>query len=417
MPFYTKPLSQLDTEDLQELLSDRAVENARLEFKLLDPPKEETLKKLSSFANTFGGYMLVGAKADSKDGRLLDLPGVDTISGYKQKIVDWCFAGADPPLTVEVSDAIPTPKEDGKVCYAIHVPESDVAPHFLNGRKGVWVRTDEFSANFKEELANDAELRHLLDRRQLIRERRIGLITRAQRRLNAYLDQKHRALSGIRTNVGPLLELCVVPRFPVRQLCPQKDLEQRLQQVQTQTRWRGNCFPVLNSRAVSQHESRIVLDAAGGTSIFEADIRGTLFYATTVHTKNADTLGIHTPHFIGSVLLFVRHASLAFQQLGYSGPIAIQSTLSPLLHIPWFSSVLGYVEELPGSALDDSVSFPTPSTTEELRKTTDAVALEIVRTVLYSVNRADLAEGYGAETLLRMGYEYNAWPTPPRFAG
>jgi predicted HTH transcriptional regulator len=161
LPFYTKPLSQLDTADLQELLSDQAVENARLEFKLLAPDKEHTLKKLSSFANTFGGYMLIGAKADSKVGRLQDLPGIDPVPGYKQKVIDWCFAGASPPLTVEVSDPIPAPAGNAKVCYAIYVPESDVAPHFLNGRKGVWVRTDEFSANFDEQLANDVELRHL----------------------------------------------------------------------------------------------------------------------------------------------------------------------------------------------------------------------------------------------------------------
>jgi hypothetical protein len=35
LPFYTKPLSQLDTADLQELVSDQAVENARLEFSVV----------------------------------------------------------------------------------------------------------------------------------------------------------------------------------------------------------------------------------------------------------------------------------------------------------------------------------------------------------------------------------------------
>jgi predicted HTH transcriptional regulator len=151
MPFYTKPLSQLDTADLQELLNEQAVENVRLEFKLNEPDKDGTLKKLTSFGNTFGGYMLIGAKADSKDGRLQDLPGVAPIPGYKQKVVDWCFAGASPPLAVEVSDPISVPGRNANVCYAIYVPESDVAPHFLNGRRGVWVRTDEFSARFDEQ--------------------------------------------------------------------------------------------------------------------------------------------------------------------------------------------------------------------------------------------------------------------------
>ena len=48
MSIYTKPVSQLETIDLQELVNERAVENSRLEFKFLVPNKEETLKRLSS---------------------------------------------------------------------------------------------------------------------------------------------------------------------------------------------------------------------------------------------------------------------------------------------------------------------------------------------------------------------------------
>src|SRR5580700_9919583 len=113
MSIYTKPLSQVVTADLQELLTDKAVENVRLEFKSEVPKKDDTLKKLSSFANMFGGFMVIGAKAKSEDGRIEELPGVDEESGYKQKVVDWCFNGASPPLMVEVSDPIPAPSGNG----------------------------------------------------------------------------------------------------------------------------------------------------------------------------------------------------------------------------------------------------------------------------------------------------------------
>ena len=166
MSIFTKPLSQLGTADLQELLNDGAVENARLEFKLQVPNKEDTLKKLSSFPNTFGGFMVIGAKADSTDGRIQDLSGVDVVAGYKQKVVQWCLDSASPPLVVEVSDPIPAPSDNSKFCYVAYTAESDVAPHFLNGRKGIWVRTDEFSARFEAHLATENELRHLFDRRK-----------------------------------------------------------------------------------------------------------------------------------------------------------------------------------------------------------------------------------------------------------
>ena len=135
MSVFAKPVPQIKTEDLQELLTTQAAENLRLEFKRDVPSKDETLKKLSSFANTYGGIMIVGAEANNTDGRLVAFPGVDARAGYKQTIVQWCFTGATPPLTAEISDAIPAPGGNTKVCYAVSVAESDVAPHFLNGRK------------------------------------------------------------------------------------------------------------------------------------------------------------------------------------------------------------------------------------------------------------------------------------------
>lgn len=179
MSIFAKPIAKITTDDVQELLTERAVENIRLEFKRETPGKEEMLKKISSFANTYGGYLVVGAVADSKDGRLTDLPGVDLQSGLKQTIMQWCFARTSPPVTVEVTDPIPMAHDDGKVSYVIAIPQSDLGPHFINGRKGVYVRTDEYSSRFEPQLATEHELRHLFDRRRLVRERRSRVSARS----------------------------------------------------------------------------------------------------------------------------------------------------------------------------------------------------------------------------------------------
>jgi predicted HTH transcriptional regulator len=125
MSIFGTALTQLTTVDLQGLLQEAAVENVRLEFKLLFPNKEDTLKKLSSFANTFGGFMVIGAKANSATGRIEDLPGINVEPGYKQKVVQWCFDAASPPITVQVLDPIPAPAGNAKVCYVVYVPASE----------------------------------------------------------------------------------------------------------------------------------------------------------------------------------------------------------------------------------------------------------------------------------------------------
>ena len=108
---------------------------------------------------------VTGAKANSTDGLLLGLPGVDPSPNFKQKIVQWCYDAVSPSFEPFVSNPIPAPDDARKVCYVIYVPESVEAPHFLNGRKGVYIRTDEFSQRFDVRLATYEEIQHLANRR------------------------------------------------------------------------------------------------------------------------------------------------------------------------------------------------------------------------------------------------------------
>jgi hypothetical protein len=403
MSIFTKPLSQLTTDDLQELLTDGAVENARLEFKLEVPSKDETLKKLSSFANTFGGFMVVGAKAKSADGRIEDLPGVDVVNGYKQKVVQWSFDGASPPLTVEVSDPIPAPAANGKVCYVIYTGESDVAPHFLNGRKGVYVRIDEFSARFEARMADERELRQLFDRRKLIQERRAALLERARRRFETYSIIKRTTLATHPSEFGARLELCLVPRFPARPLCEQGKLMALI--MENYLPWRGIRFPNLSGSIVSQHESAIVLEPVVDLSLFEANIWGMLFYCT----KIADANSIHLYGFVGYLVLFLRHAEKVLRALGYAGPIYIETTLASMRGIPWLLHEQGLVPTA-GSELDNDVAFSITTTSEELCEKPDDIAMDILRYVFFSVNWPDLIDTpKKLEELVLRGYKFNYW--------
>jgi hypothetical protein len=414
---FTKPLSQLTTADLQELLDDAAVENVRLEFKSEIPGKDETLKKLSSFANTFGGYMVVGASARSTDGRIESLTGVDAQPGYKQKVVQWCFGGASPPLTVEVSDPIPTPASDGKVCYVAHTSESDVAPHFLNGRKGIYVRTDEFSARFEARLADESEVRHLLDRRKLIQERRVALLQRARKRFQRYAIKRAeefaaKAEPGQREKkLGANLTLSVVPRFPARPILEETKLRPLIER--NTLPWRQTMFPKTYNPIISQHESVIVLHPEADFSLFEADIWGLLFYGTNLEGAARGLVGIHLRHLAGCVLLFLRHSSEMLKAMGYSGPILIELTLASILGVPWLYDEQGFADFKAGSELDDAADFAIETTTDVLEEKADKLAMDVLQYIGFSANWPALVDSpERLEALVRDGYQYNHWPPP-----
>jgi hypothetical protein len=417
MSIFTKPVSQLSTADLQDLLNDGAVENIRLEFKAEVPSKDETLKKVSSFGNTFGGYIVVGARARSTDGRIEALPGVDAQPGYKQTIVQWCFGGASPPLTAEVSDPLPSPLGEGRVCYVIYVPESDVAPHFLNARKGVYVRTDEFSSRFEARLANENELRHLLERRKIILDRRTQLLERARNRFATYLvkraeelTSKARSTANI-LQLGATMTLSVIPRFPASRLAQQEHLRKCVED--SVLAWRQVGFPKPYNPTISQHESVLVLQPEAEFSLFELNVWGMLFYGTTLEMEADEGPGIHLYRLAACIMLFLEHAGRVLEILRYSGPLRIEVSLASMLGVQWLVPEVHWLTPKPGSVLDDKVNFFVETTSEALREKVDAVSMDIIRYICFSANLSEhVNNAEKLDNLIRHGYKYNFWNVP-----
>lgn len=342
------------------------------------------------------------------------------------KLNQWAFDSCSRPLVIEVSNPISVPSGTGKVCYVIYVPESDLAPHFLNGRKGIWVRTDEFSARFSVQLADERELRHLLDRRSLIRQRRTVIIERAASRFKRFTKTKH---GPDETKKATFLSLCVVPRFPARKLCEQEGLTTFTQPSETNwMNWRQVLFPDPGVPVVSQHESSIILNAARSTSFFEINIWGLLYYGVRVDEDKGllyngtpsggagtDNRAIHLSQFVGHILLFVQHAGKMLQRMGYSGPLHIEIALAPIREVKWLrpSEHGPGLFPLAGSELDDSLMFPMSLSSDRLIDKVDGVAMEMLKLILFAVNSPSLVDNQPKlEELVVAGYQYKFWARP-----
>jgi hypothetical protein len=415
MPIYTTPISKLTAADLQELVTDNAVENLRLEFKSEVPKEDQTVKKLSSFANTYGGIMVVGA--EEKDGKVTKLSGVPLEPGYKQTLANWCFTKFNPPLTAEFSE--PIRLANGRYCYVISVPESDVAPHFVNGRKGVWIRTDEFTNRFRAELANENELRALFDRRRAVRERRDLNVKRAQRRFDAHVANNHTDTSGNLGDVGAILELCVTPRFPAHQLCPHADLQLHINRAAFNRR--GVQFLGHGSQPVTAYESVIVRDRInlGGTSIFSADIWGTCHYATQIaievrNVAGQNVTGIHRAAVNGFVMSFLLHAAKTLKSLGYFGSLVVEVNLKSVRGMHWLYGTGSAVFDKVGSELDKDISFELPEMSESFYSSPYSLGARILETIYYSTNWSDLIDSpVKLQGIVNEGFLYNSWPMNP----
>ncbi len=159
MPLSFKPFSQIDASDLIRLQSSAVPEGLRIDYKrdlYAAGEGREFLKDLSSFANSQGGYILIGA--DEADGTIESLPGVDgTITDVGiQRMENWCRDGLEP--RVASVHMRPIDVGNGRSVIAISIPRSMNPPHrvSMQGSNRFFIR----NSNGKHE-ASVEELRHL----------------------------------------------------------------------------------------------------------------------------------------------------------------------------------------------------------------------------------------------------------------
>jgi hypothetical protein len=160
--FFSKPISDLTFEDVEEFCR-RFQENIRVEYKSTfdDRVKNKLPKTLSSFANSYGGVLIVGISASAGVPR-------EPFEGIE-------FPEREPGLTVQnicrdnIFPEIPLftrfvpSRVAGKAFLVLQVNESAKSPHAIENSTQVYVRTE--GATEKTQLADIDRIERMLLRR------------------------------------------------------------------------------------------------------------------------------------------------------------------------------------------------------------------------------------------------------------
>lgn len=409
---FNKPVGSLTTQDLEELLVSAPLESVRLEFKSAAPGPDELVKKLSGFANTFGGYLIVGAAENA--GRLAALPGIEPRPDYRQTITQQCASGIVPLIDVFVSDPIPTPADDGKVCYVIFVPESDRTPHFVSGRKGAYVRVDEHSHRVADKLATYDEILQLSNRRQRLVDQRQALVGRARVRFSQFsttISPREDGTPRASAMIG------VIPRYPSKQLVDHPSLLKLAREVRVA--WRSVGFPQ-EYTPLSQHESALLpTEYERGQSLVEVNAWGLVTSAWTIeHSigQGSNIVGIHLKYLLGMVLVLLEYAGRMHARMGFEGPLQVVGALERIRGVPLYGFHFNFPERISESRFDDGVEFSFEATTEDLLARRDEIAGRVIQAILYALGWAGPHQpdeiAAHIDSLIRGAYEYNFWPIP-----
>lgn len=204
----SSPLDKISYDDVLELVTSKVQENVRLEFTASHENDKEILKKLSSFANTFGGRLVIGI-GQGRDSVANAADGVERREGLSSQISSWCLQGLYPPLAVSVSPPIDV-HGSARCIYVVEVSESPLAPHFIEGRAGCWVRSNDTSHPFQPSLATAQEIGWLSGRRSKSENLREQVGERFEHRWRSYAQWWGPAAAG-----GFLVQAFLGPTYPV----------------------------------------------------------------------------------------------------------------------------------------------------------------------------------------------------------
>ena len=332
---FGKPLSEVTIQDVKIFCDKQIREGINLDYKR-DLTSKSLLKTMAAFANTRGGFIIVGVD-DEDDKPKLPIEGIEWKESLPLSVTSMIVDNMYPYLSVDVHVCKP---ESGKTFVLIYVPESHEAPHWLFNRTELYVRrADRAGHTHWERFATDGEWDFLRNKR----ERSVELRNQTLEAVKAIFEAENRTDSSrssrvlIAPDIKPIYHLgmlrtVLVPLFPREIMCDVIKLNAHLKTKRIPTLLSGEEYPQLDI------QTKVFQD---GAYKYEADSRGfalslsllTRFGVVATYErvlkeqKNEPNDIIYFGHALDSIEATLRYAGKLYDELAYTGSVMCNVSL------------------------------------------------------------------------------------------
>ena len=260
---------------------------------------------------------------------------------FSSSIFQWCFSGIYPPIIPIVTQPIATPKDSSKYIYVVFVEESSDGPHFLNDRKGCYVRVDEYSQRIKPRKATLPEIEFLQNRRRLALQLRDSLFDRAQRRFD---------INVAKAPSSPYFSFCVTPKFPGSLTYDSKLIGNFVTNTRKMAA-RGS-----NAVIQSQPDGFFFSNPGVNKSYFEIDVYGLIYYAEEFRWSRDFSVSqeIQVAQIFALVIFYLAYARDFYKEIGYDGTLLITIQLN---NISGIKCILPFSQQKATARLDNNITI------------------------------------------------------------
>ena len=175
---FTKLESDITFSDIKAFC-DEYNEGVRVEYKR--EMARHIPKIVSSFANTQGGILIIGVRADNETNRVVAIDGISNPGGLEEQIIQSASEGIYPAVHPEV--IIRKVPDTDNVVVVIRVAESPQAPHAIQNATKVYVRKSSITPPY--EFANVDLIEYMLKRRENTQLTTQRIIDRTEERIES----------------------------------------------------------------------------------------------------------------------------------------------------------------------------------------------------------------------------------------
>ena len=138
---FGKPLNEVNTDDVRLFCKSQIKEGINLDYKKDLSSAKSIVKAIASFANTRGGWILVGVEDDKDDKPKIPAVGFEFQDHLTLTVTNMVLSHMWIPI-IPTYQVCP-PDKDNKTFLIIYVPESHEAPHWLFNKKELYVRVSD----------------------------------------------------------------------------------------------------------------------------------------------------------------------------------------------------------------------------------------------------------------------------------
>ena len=196
---FTKPIDEITFEDVESFCQQWA-EGVRVEYKSdIEEIKGTIPKIVSSFANTYGGILLIGVEADQKNNTVSSIPGIPQRNGIEEQFQQSALTGIYPGVIPEIK-LVDVPNS-GNVVVVVSVDESVQAPHAIQNSTRAYIRTGSITNPY--ELSDIDRITYMLKRREDSQVVVQQILTRIRTRANLDSLRNRSSLTVIAHPVFP----------------------------------------------------------------------------------------------------------------------------------------------------------------------------------------------------------------------